>query len=200
MVTKSQRVQSWDSEIHTHGLYSSSSYESLMPFFLSISNLNSQHFVLSEAWLCWLQGSSIFQLQFAQVTQEAGRKHPSITQPSSWRPCLVEHGTLVGRAWDNYSKYACCWCCHCLWRHIPNPQQCSHLVECWMSIREAHPFHISEKSDTEGQVPLKMSRLQRNWQVNFCIKIHFQLWSKEIMLDSDGSQTWGLPSAREERG
>lgn len=97
MVTKSQR--GFNCEIHTHGLYSSSSYESLMPiFFSSIFKSKKPTFVLSEAWLCWLQGSSIFQLQFAQVTQEAGRKHPSITQPSSWRPCLVEHGTLVGRA------------------------------------------------------------------------------------------------------
>lgn len=72
-------------------------WESDANFFPSVFKSKRPTFVLPEAWSCWLRGSSIFQLQFAQVTQEAGRKHPSVTQSSSWRPCLAEHGTLGGK-------------------------------------------------------------------------------------------------------
>ena len=60
-----------------------------------------------------------------------------------------------------------------------------------MSLREAHPLsYFWGKSDTEGQVPLKMSRLQCDWQVNFCVKNPLSaLEQGDHVRFSDGSQT-----------
>lgn len=115
--------------------------ESLMPFFYPFSNLNSQHLCSLKLGYadCKVKPSNVI----TQVTQECREEAPiHHFQLFSWRPCLVEHGHWLGGPWDNYSKYACCWCCHCLWRY-PHSQPPAVLSLGWrVSIRKL-TLHIS---------------------------------------------------------
>ena len=118
-------------------------------FFSPIFKSTRPTFVLPEAWSWWLQGSSICQLQFAQVIREAGRKHPSITQPSSWRPCLAEHGTLGGRALRQLLKICLLLVLPLSLKtpHFPTPALTWLKAEC--PLGKLIPFHISGGSLTQ---------------------------------------------------
>lgn len=147
--------------------------------------------MLPGAWSCRLQGNSSCLLKFAMVTQqEVGRRHPS-AQSSSRRPCLAEHRDT---GWEGPKIIAqnifvadapSVFC-----RHHTSPPLAGFSL---CRMLNAHKGNLSlsylwEMSDTEGQVPLKMSRQQCSWQVNFCLKIHFLLWSREVMQDPDCSR------------